>query len=274
MKIIKLLKNPNTFLQEKARKIADKKIRQQNLIPITETNEDDIFIAGYPKSGNTWMQHLISSILLESTSQRLTPRLVNEIVPDVHAKQYYRRFLPEMFFKTHNLPKPQYKKVIHLIRDGRDAIVSYYKMEVNQNKNYRFSLEDMVIDGKGIFPSKWHIHTRQWMENPFNAKILTVRYEDLKLQPLFELQKICNFANIQLSKDLLFQIITANNINKLREKINIYGTDNEHNYKNKPVTSFFRKGIIGDYKSILNRSQIENFNKEAHTELKAFNYVD
>ena len=119
------------------------------------------YIAAYPKSGNTWMQNLIAGVLLESSSPLLAQNLVNELVPDVHAKKYYKRFFEPTIFKTHALPKAQYKKVIHLVRDGRDVMVSYHKMGVNKNASFPHTLEDMVVEGKGVSPSKWHLHTER-----------------------------------------------------------------------------------------------------------------
>jgi len=273
MEIIKFLKHPRVYIQNKANKIAENKIKQLNFISITETNDEDIFIAGFPKSGNTWMQNLVSSILLESTSQRITPRLVNELVPDIHFKKYYKRFFPVMFFKTHDLPKPRYKKVIHLVRDGRDAMVSYFKMGINQNKNFPYSLKDMVVEGKGVYPAKWHIHTREWAHNPYKAKIITLQYEELLRNPLMELKKVCDFANIVVSDEFLLKVINGNSIEKLRSKVSLFGTDNESVFKNKPVSSFFRKGEIGNYKKEMDEELITFFNKEAREELLKYGYL-
>jgi len=108
----------------------------KNYTPIEDVYENDFFIAAFPKSGITWMQNLLVGILLDSTSIFLTPKLVNEIIPDLHAKTFYKRFFKNMFFKTHSLPEKQFKKVLHLVRDGRDAMVSYHKMGVNKNVDF------------------------------------------------------------------------------------------------------------------------------------------
>ncbi len=219
-----------------------------NLTPISEYNNEDIFIAGYPKSGNTWLKTLIASILLETSTSRLTPTLVNEVIPDVHGKKYYKRYFPITFFKTHHLPQPNYKKVIHLVRDGRDAMVSYYKMESHKTSNDSITLEDMVKNGERLFPSKWFYHTRKWIENPFNSEILVVKYEDLKENPFNELKRICSFSNLKIEDDLLSKIIKQNEIDSMRNRFSKYGVENEKMFKNNDISLFFRKGNIGDYK--------------------------
>ena len=247
-------------------------ISKEGYSSVNDTADHDVFIAGYPKSGNTWVQNLVSGLLLDSTSEFITPRLVNELVPDVQAKKYYKRFFDTMVFKTHELPKKQFKKVIHLVRDGRDALVSYYKMGVNKSADYPYTLEDMIIEGKGLNPSKWHVHTAQWLDNPFDAEIITVRYEDLLTNGLLELKKVCEFLGIVRSDEQITRVLENNTISALRNKVEKHGIDNDHTWTNKPISAFFRKGVIGDYKNEMSEELIKAFNEESSKELKHFNY--
>lgn len=269
MNLIKFITNPRVFLQNKAAIIADSKIKQQNFIPITETRDEDIFIAGYPKSGNTWMQNLVAGLLFGIDPVFLPDHLTQELVPDVHGKRYYKRFLDFTCFKTHHLPQPEYKRVIHLVRDGRDAMVSYYHMHKAMGKNT--SLEDMVIDGKGIFPSKWHQHCQEWSENPYQSDLIVVRYEDLIRQPLIEMQKLCEFMNIERTPDLIKKIVDGNTFQKMKSKEKKFGwNNNQWNFEN----DFIRKGKIGSYKEEMPKKLISFFNQEAKEALNLFSYAN
>jgi hypothetical protein len=159
------------------------------------------------------------------------------------------------------------------VRDGRDAMVSYYKMGINKNIDFPYSMEEMVVDGKGISPSKWNVHVRQWINNPYNADIIKVKYEDLKSQPIITLQRICDFIQVEISDDRLQRIIDNNSIDNLRERVFKFGMDNDHTWKNKPVTAFFRKGQVGGYKEEMNEDLVTLFNEESKTELEYFNYL-
>ena len=90
--------------------------------PIWETNPEDVFIVGYPKSGHTWLQNLVSGAVYGVDPARTPDRVIQELVPDIYERRFYRRSSTPMFFKSHELPKPEYKRVIYLLRDGRDAI--------------------------------------------------------------------------------------------------------------------------------------------------------
>lgn len=238
---------------------------------IAYSEDVDIFIAGYPKSGNTWFQNLLTCMLLESTSENITPKLVSELIPDVHARTHYKRILPRMFFKTHDLPKPHHKKVIHLIRDGRDAYVSYYHY-LNLNKKKKMTLKELTDQEDTLFPSSWKTHTEAWMENPYKAEILTVRYEDLKSDHRTELIKIMEFAGISVRHELLDEIYAKNTVDALRNKVSKHGWDYFKSYgQNSP--KFFRKGVVGDYKKEMSDELVSEFNKKNFEALKAFKYI-
>src|SRR6185437_416936 len=146
-------------------------------------------IVGFPKSGNTWMQSIMTSIMHGINTETLDNNVIQNLSPDVYSFKYYYRFINRCFFKTHELPNPTYKNVIYIVRDGRDALVSYYHYNKAQGTHY--TIDEMISEGKGLFNVKWHVHTEQWVKNPYSANIIFVRYEDLINSPLQERKKIC-----------------------------------------------------------------------------------
>lgn len=240
-------------------------------IPINETKEDDIFIVGFPKSGNTWMQSLVSGLLYGINTEFLSDKLAQEIVPDVHAREYYKRFGQINFFKSHHLPKKNYKKVIYIVRDGRDALTSYFFF--NKKLGHNFSLEEMVKYGKGIFPAKWHVHVKEWIKNPYNAEILFIKYEDLLEKPTEELLKICEFTGIERDINVIEKVIAGNTIEQMKRKARKYGGMGHVNWKDEKGEKFFRKGKSGDYKNYFTPELIDAFNAEAFEQLEKFHYL-
>src|SRR3977135_3104362 len=113
-----ILRTPAGILQDRR----DKKLeREAELMPVSRTDPTDIFIAGYPKSGNTWMQNLIVGVAYNLDPEHLSDSEILDLIPDVHACEHYRRHQTPMYFKTHRLPRPEYRRVIYLLRDGRDV---------------------------------------------------------------------------------------------------------------------------------------------------------
>src|SRR5579862_9101604 len=99
---------------------------QPELQSITDFDPKDIFVVAYPKSGVTWMQYLLAGLIFGIDARHAHDSLVQDLVPDVHQRTFYRRHMTPTFFKTHHLPQPEYRRVIYLVRDGRDVMVSYF----------------------------------------------------------------------------------------------------------------------------------------------------
>lgn len=238
------------------------------LVSISEKNPDDIYIAGYPKSGNTWMQNIVAGLIYGIQTSYLPDKLTQRIVPDVHMNKFYLRFATPTFFKTHEFPSKEMRKVIHLVRDGRDVMASYFAM--NNALNLETNLEDMIIHGKSIFPSKWHVHTRAWIENPYNSEIITIKYEDLLNNPFNEVRRLLKFIQIERDNDLINKVLDGNSFSEMKRKEREFGWSNE-NWNKKE--SFIRVGEIGSYRKEIPLELIHFFEKEAKRELEYFNYL-
>ena len=169
---------------------------RHRVFPIGHVEADDIFIASYPKSGNTWFRQLTAACAYGLLPQFSPTPLYGLVVPDTHQEALYVRFAKTMYFKTHALPSPDFRKTVYLLRDGRDVMVSYHHW-LQQVYRQEFTLRDMVTKGTGLFPCQWHTHVSAWMENPFQSNLLLIKYEDLLENPVSQLRRFCEFAGLQ-----------------------------------------------------------------------------
>ena len=264
-RIIKSIATLRGIRERYKKRMRDKLMYKQKFIPIHQTQAQDIFVAGFPKSGNTWMQNLLAGVIYGVDTSILPDRLTQVLVPDTHQRQYYKRYLDFACFKTHNLPQAHYKKVVYLVRDGRDAMVSYYQMLKGAGAQY--GLEEMVKNGTGVFPTKWHEHIKAWTKNPYNASIIQIRYEDLHKLPLIEMRRFCDFAGLDRSDEILQRSIDGNVFSKMQQKEEKYGWDvGELKYK------FIRKGQVGSFKKGMSEHIIALFEQEASEQLIQMGY--
>jgi hypothetical protein len=237
-----------------------------SLREISDTDINDIFVVGYPKSGNTWMQNLLACLVYGIDPQFLPDHLTQILVPDVHSQRYYTRFLAITCFKTHDLPKPKYQRVIHLVRDGRDVMASYYAY----NKVLRpTEMGKMIKEGAGLFPTKWYEHCRQWIENPYNAEILLVRYEDLLNDLHTQLVRICEYVGLERNDDLIARVITGSSFEAMQRNEKTFG---RYDPKWPKEQMFIRKGKSDRYLDEIPYDLVGWFEVEAGEYLRHFGY--
>lgn len=243
---------------------------QTGLQSIETFNNDDIFIVGYPKSGNTWFQNLVSGLNYGVNLQFASDSLVQELVPDVHFKKYYQRYGNPMFFKSHHLPTSKYRKVVYLIRDGRDVVVSYYHFLVAL-RGSTVSYQDLLDDSDSILRwGAWHEHVDKWCQNPYGAELLIIKYEDLQTDPVSELEKFCDFANITREAKLLETVIENCSFDNMRKREVQFGLNNPRWPRDK---AFMRRGRVGSYADEMPADILEKFLEKAEQTLKIHGYI-
>lgn len=234
---------------------------------VSETCPSDIFIASYPRSGNTWMQYLIVGMALDLNPRLAPDPLVQSLVPDVHATKFYKRFGTPTFFKTHHLPQPEYQRVIYLVRDGRDAMVSYFHYLTDLGEAPDFL--NLVATGEGLFPCRWHEHVEAWLGNPHGAEMMIIHYETLKRDTVGELERICQFAGLERDRSLLERIAQNATFAAMRERETKLGWQDTWP-KDK---AFVRRGIVGSFKDEMPEPVLETFMESSASALRRLGYL-
>jgi Sulfotransferase domain len=235
---------------------------------ITDSDPEDVFVAGYPKSGNTWIQYLLAGVIFGIDARLAPDSLVQDLVPDVHFKKFYRRYLTPTFFKTHDLPRPQYRRVIYLVRDGRDVMVSYFHHLTALGN--RLDFLKLVATGEGLFPCRWHEHIDAWTANPHGAQMITVSYEMLKRDTVTELKRICDFAGLECEQTMLESAVQNSTFEILREKEKKFGWADSVWPKDK---AFVRRGKVGSFKDEMPGAVLKAFMEQSEPTLKRLGYL-
>ena len=241
----------------------------RGLTHVSEFLPEDVFIVGYPKSGHTWFQNLVACVVHGVNPRSSPPLLANDLVPDVHFNGYYRRYSTPMFFKSHDLPRPDYRRVVYLLRDGRDAMVSYFHyLEAVGRKKLDFL--ELITSRKPLTPCKWHEHVEAWGQNPFGAQILTIKYEDLLEEPVEQLERFCQFIDRPKERAVLAEAAEATKFSNLRDKEARLGWGRPELW---PADKFFfRRGVAGCYKDEMPPEVLGAFLGEAADTLHRHGY--
>jgi hypothetical protein len=241
--------------------------RATGLTPINDHRADDIFVVGFPKSGNTWVQYLLAGLLCGVDAARCPDAFIQEIMPDVLDRAGYRRHTQPMFFKSHQLPQPGYRRVIYLLRDGRDAMVSYF-----HHYNALFPGMDLatLVRTAPDLPAHWHEHVEAWLANPHGAELLVVKYEELHRDPVAQLRRICTFAGIEADDDRLVRVSEAASFANMQQREKRLGWDHSTWPKDK---AFVRRGAVGSYRDEMPPEVLALFQAEAGATLLKTGYI-
>lgn len=250
------------------------KLKQFGFEQLGNFNHDDVFIIGYPKSGNTLLQHIIAH-LVYGLRKDTSKSLINTCVTEWYNNPWFFRLGKQHFFKSHELPRPEFKNVIYIIRDGRDAVLSYYYMQKNLGR--QVSLEELYNSGGELFVGNWQNHIDTWTKNEYNLNIHFIRYEDLIENKFNELQKICDFLKIERTKSEIELVIEATSLENMRfleksyswKKLKTFNTWKENGV-------FVREGKSNTFDSDdkINPLWIDSFVKKSQLMLEKYNYLD
>ncbi|WP_143728052.1 sulfotransferase domain-containing protein, partial [Moorena bouillonii] len=134
-------------------------------------NESDFFLMSYPKSGRTWLRLMLGRVLEMHFNLKDTNILALQKLRELHHD------IPKIWVSHDDNPqlkKPdelvtskaeyQDKRVILLVRDPRDAIVSSYYQKKKREKAYYGILTEFIREEKGSFATLIAFYNI-WAEN-------------------------------------------------------------------------------------------------------------
>jgi hypothetical protein len=197
--------------------------------------EKMIYLASYPRSGNTFF------------------RIVLHEVYGIKSLEYGGPFMREIDYdpadypivKTHLLPEqlPYLDRmpVVYLVRDGRDAIVSmaHHKKDIiDPGSDYLENLKEIIQARDGSYFGGWSRHVLSW----YDRASVVIRFENLIRDPIGCIERIRPFLDMpEPDMDRLpdFQTLRTKEIGFFA------GKDNRGpEWRRK----FFRRGKIGGWK--------------------------
>ena len=164
-----------------------------------------LWLASYPRSGNTMTRALLQQCFglksrsLDSTGDDrvFASSEVRDLVGHYSGSESSEELITSaqnadsiQVIKTHLLP-PTDDPIIHLVRDGRAAIVSYFHF-LNEVEGLDIPLE-AVIEGR-VYAGSWANHFESISTR---RNRLLLRYEDLVRRPSESTQKISEFIGMR-----------------------------------------------------------------------------
>jgi len=236
---------------------------------VPNPRHSDIYLVSYPKSGNTWMRYLMAYAiwpeltdvdLVEMAAYIPSFRLIHDSAmmqdPDAPCNQLKHRLIKE-HTAYNKLAKHHVKRAIYIVRDGRDAIVSYWYF-CNQRDNTSISFSDFIkLSAKPSHSyGPWKDHVKGWMNASLDAKLI-IRYEDLLDNTHLWLSRALKFAEIDVPDAVIETAINRASFNSMKKLERTKGF-NLDQLKN---VDFVRQGKSGSWINVFGKGDLERFNR-------------
>lgn len=224
----------------------------------TGLNQSDVFLASYPRSGNTWLKSLLTSCLFGEAMQNFSDT-VDPIIPIVG---YHRGVKPLLgdsgrIIKTHEAFRPVYQRAIWIVRDPRDVVVSEYKLQL-RSETFCGSFDDYLtrfttteLNG----PPDWQTHTKSWMNAvPVASAVLKIRFEDMRSNVAQELTRSLDFLELDSSPAIVQTALQQNSLASMAERHAAYDKTLGNSIQSDlPAVN---KGLSGGWRNSLSHDQI------------------
>lgn len=223
---------------------------------------DDVFLVSYPRSGNTWTRFLIANMVWPDDPATFAN--IETKIPDIYkdTRRELARVKRPRILKTHEYFDPRYKKVIYIVRDPRDVVISYYhfhrkKRVISDNYPLAEYVARFVVGEVDAYGS-WMENVASWLATRQRSRdFLLLRFEDMLLDPPRELAKVAAFLGIHRSAEQLAraaELSSADNMRKMEsEQMDIW-VNTKSTRKDIP---FVRSGIAGGWKSSLSPEMVD-----------------
>jgi hypothetical protein len=224
----------------------------------------DTFIVGYPKSGTNWIGFLLALIVADratGTRSQITLEESSRWVPDFNDDYFGFRPLPDdptlgrpRVFKVHAPFDPELARVIYVVRDPRDVIVSYFYHKLRTKTDFEMSIEEYV-ETNDNWPGDWGEHVTGWLEAIDEDRVLLVRYEDLQTDPTSEFRRIVDFSGFEIGEVELAEYVERSSFTNMRRAEVACDGDEAGELR------FTRKGVVGDWRNELSPESVSLIEK-------------
>ncbi len=185
---------------------------------------DDAMVVSYPRSGNTWTRFLIANLL--HPSEEVNFLSVEKFVPDTTtiSSLALKRTPRPRVIKTHEYFDHRYPKVVYIVRDPRDVVLSCY----NFQRKYRqiedtYPLEQYVDDflqGRATerFWGTWGENVASWLSTRRNhSSFLLVQFADLLNDTGAELKRLGDFLQVPATPEIVAKAVANSSADRMRE---------------------------------------------------------
>ncbi len=235
-------------------------------------DSSDVMIASHGRSGSTLLRFVLGEILSGVPS---TFDTIQRIVPEMGLHGHAIPIVPRggRLIKTHEPFRREYKRAIYMVRDVRDAMLSFFARETAVDCIHT-DLDNYVrpfMQGKMSHYGPWQAHVDSWINSPLAQRgdLLILRFEDMRKDLEGSVARCLEFVGKQVDPAIIQAAIRNNTLERMRAK--------EDQAKKLPKVAGEEgrqvgKGTIEGWRQRLTEQQLEIVEEFAGDTLARLNY--
>ncbi|KAK7103164.1 sulfotransferase 1A2-like [Littorina saxatilis] len=246
---------------------------------------DDVIVVGFPKSGNNWTHHMAS--MLQAGTTDIPPMFGSNNflflegsnddlkLPPLDKPRVLLTHLPFRFLPRDVSEKKV--KVVYVIRNPKDVFVSLWchmskvKFPLGYDGTWPQFFEVMLE--QGFWYGDVFDYLKDWekeISSHPGHPIYSCNFEDSKKDTVGQMEKLDQFLDTGRGRELCQAIVDTCQV----DKMHLTRVQSDETFKDTwlwkdgvPSNSFYRKGMVGDWKNWFTVAQNEQFDQVYSTKM-------
>lgn len=224
----------------------------------------DVHVVSFEKSGRTWLRVMLVKLISDKlgVKQKLDPQFMtlgkkfpNIVFSHAGGNQKSNKLNFAKLLRR--------KKIIFLVRDPRDVVVSLYHEYTKRRKIYSGGISEFIRDRNYGLEKVIHF-MNYWSAEIYGREnyFLLVRFEDMKKDTIKEMKRIVDFLGVDVRDEVISAAVEYGSLENMKklEQENAF-KDKRMKAGGKDPNSFkVRKGKVGGFKEELSKKDIKYVN--------------
>jgi hypothetical protein len=233
----------------------------------------DVYLVSFPKCGRTWLRVMVGRVFQLQFDLPAGADLV-----ELHRLAEHDPRIP-CVVATHDdgaqwkapedvdVDKSRYRaaRVILLVRDPRDVIVSLYHQRRGRHGGYQGTLSEFLDERVGGFESLLRFYDAWADQLDALEDVLVVRYEDLHTRPDAEIGRVLAFVGLEdVAPEVVADAVAFGSFDHMREleEGEAFASEKLRPGRHGEFDTYkTRRGRVGGYREELNREQVARLDR-------------
>lgn len=182
---------------------------------------DDTFIISYPRSGSTWTRFLVAN--LAYPNENVSFASLDSLVPTtaLSSRSTLKRARRPRIIKSHNYYDHRYGKVVYVVRDPRDVVLSEYRFHLKGRRiEDGYPVDRFVarfVKGELGEYGSWKENVASWLATRGDhADFLLLRYEDMVEDAPRELTRVAELMGLDAAPERIARAVERSSADNMR----------------------------------------------------------